>query len=368
MLPLAYFGIESNAFNLVMDLLILFAAVLYLSLIYWTYADARRRIVGPDADRLRDGGVAVPVRGHARVHDPAPAGVPRGRARARTGDAGGGGAPAPARSRPVPALRLSDRAGLHPLPELPAQVEGAVRELLQAARIGRGRSARTARRRSRMRPRAVVPADLRSVGAAPRRDSAAEGEELAVATYEDGRTAAGDPGAGVTVPELRAAQADLRSVVPVRARDAPKTSCRDPTAKEPMDRTLILVKPDAFARSLTRRDPRALRAQGAAHRGAAPDDDDARAGRAPLCRARARSRSSASSSTSSPRARSSRWCSRAPTAVGAARQVIGATNPLEAAPGLDPRRLRGRDGRELGARLGLAGVGGARGGACSSRG
>jgi len=47
MLPLAYFGIESNAFNLVIDLLILFAAVLYLSLIYWTYADGRRRIEDP---------------------------------------------------------------------------------------------------------------------------------------------------------------------------------------------------------------------------------------------------------------------------------------------------------------------------------
>ena len=45
--PLAYFGIESNAFNLVIDLLILFAVVLYLALIYWTYADARRRIVDP---------------------------------------------------------------------------------------------------------------------------------------------------------------------------------------------------------------------------------------------------------------------------------------------------------------------------------
>ncbi len=47
MLPLAYFGIESNAFNLVIDLLILFAVVLYLSLLYWTYADARRRILDP---------------------------------------------------------------------------------------------------------------------------------------------------------------------------------------------------------------------------------------------------------------------------------------------------------------------------------
>jgi hypothetical protein len=43
----AYFGIESSGLNLVVDLLILFIAVLYLSLIYWTYADARRRILDP---------------------------------------------------------------------------------------------------------------------------------------------------------------------------------------------------------------------------------------------------------------------------------------------------------------------------------
>jgi len=47
MLPLGYFGIESSGLNLVVDLLILFVVVLYLSLIYWTYADARRRIVDP---------------------------------------------------------------------------------------------------------------------------------------------------------------------------------------------------------------------------------------------------------------------------------------------------------------------------------
>jgi hypothetical protein len=45
--PLAYFGIESSGLNLVVDLLILFVAVFYLSLIYWTYADARRRILDP---------------------------------------------------------------------------------------------------------------------------------------------------------------------------------------------------------------------------------------------------------------------------------------------------------------------------------
>jgi hypothetical protein len=47
MLPLAYFGIESSGLTLVIDLLILFVVVLYLSLIYWTYTDARRRITDP---------------------------------------------------------------------------------------------------------------------------------------------------------------------------------------------------------------------------------------------------------------------------------------------------------------------------------
>src|SRR5205807_7605058 len=42
-----YFGIESSGLNLVIDLLILFVVVLYLALIYWTYADARRRIEDP---------------------------------------------------------------------------------------------------------------------------------------------------------------------------------------------------------------------------------------------------------------------------------------------------------------------------------
>jgi hypothetical protein len=45
--PIAYFGIESTGLTLAIDLLILFAVVLYGSLIYWTYADARRRIEDP---------------------------------------------------------------------------------------------------------------------------------------------------------------------------------------------------------------------------------------------------------------------------------------------------------------------------------
>jgi Double zinc ribbon len=45
--PLAYFGIESSGLNLAVDLLILFVVVLYFALVYWTYADARRRILDP---------------------------------------------------------------------------------------------------------------------------------------------------------------------------------------------------------------------------------------------------------------------------------------------------------------------------------
>jgi hypothetical protein len=45
--PIAYFGIESSGLTLAIDLLILFAVVLYCALVYWTYADARRRIEDP---------------------------------------------------------------------------------------------------------------------------------------------------------------------------------------------------------------------------------------------------------------------------------------------------------------------------------
>jgi hypothetical protein len=45
--PLAYFGIESSGLSLVVDLVVLCAAVVWLALVYWAYADARRRIEDP---------------------------------------------------------------------------------------------------------------------------------------------------------------------------------------------------------------------------------------------------------------------------------------------------------------------------------
>jgi hypothetical protein len=44
---LAVFGINSDGLNLAINLLILFLIVIYLALVYWTYMDARRRIVDP---------------------------------------------------------------------------------------------------------------------------------------------------------------------------------------------------------------------------------------------------------------------------------------------------------------------------------
>jgi RNA polymerase subunit RPABC4/transcription elongation factor Spt4 len=44
---LAVFGINNSGLNLAVDLLILFLVVIWLALVYWTYADARRRISDP---------------------------------------------------------------------------------------------------------------------------------------------------------------------------------------------------------------------------------------------------------------------------------------------------------------------------------
>src|SRR2546423_11465740 len=41
------FGIKNNTINLVVDLLVLFLVVIWLALVYWPYADARRRIGDP---------------------------------------------------------------------------------------------------------------------------------------------------------------------------------------------------------------------------------------------------------------------------------------------------------------------------------
>src|ERR1700754_1989920 len=43
----ALFGITNNSLNLAVNLVLLFLIVLWIALIYWTFADARRRIEDP---------------------------------------------------------------------------------------------------------------------------------------------------------------------------------------------------------------------------------------------------------------------------------------------------------------------------------
>ena len=47
MLAPAIFGIKNSGVNLAIDLIILFLVVIWLALVYWTFADARRRISDP---------------------------------------------------------------------------------------------------------------------------------------------------------------------------------------------------------------------------------------------------------------------------------------------------------------------------------
>jgi hypothetical protein len=47
MLTFAIFGIHNSALRLAVELVILFLVVIWLALVYWTYADARRRIADP---------------------------------------------------------------------------------------------------------------------------------------------------------------------------------------------------------------------------------------------------------------------------------------------------------------------------------
>jgi hypothetical protein len=47
MAPLAVFGITNDGLNLAVNLLLLFLVVLWIALVFWTHADAKRRIADP---------------------------------------------------------------------------------------------------------------------------------------------------------------------------------------------------------------------------------------------------------------------------------------------------------------------------------
>ena len=221
-------------------------------------------IVGCCARRV----AAVPVRRDGRLHDRAPAGVPRRRARARARDAGGRGAPAGARL-PRSARTASSTWRRTSCAARTACASSRTRAGTAASRWTRsGRSARTAR------PRCPGYARRPAGGAVARRRA---------------RSSSGATASLETPPY-------------------PLTNPR--RTEHPMDRTLILVKPDAFARGLTgeiiaRFERKGLTIVALKHMQVTEDlakqhyaEHEA-------------SRSSASSSSSSPPRRSSPWSSRA---------------------------------------------------------
>ena len=101
----ALFGIENDGLNLAVNLLVFFLFVIWVALVYWTYADASRRLEDPMLVGVRDRRRAVPVHRHDRLHDRASAGVPGGPPRARDRGEGGREAPRAAREPHLPQLR-----------------------------------------------------------------------------------------------------------------------------------------------------------------------------------------------------------------------------------------------------------------------
>ena len=184
---------------------------------------------GPGAGRLRDRRLAVPVRRHDRLLDPAPAGVPRRQARARARDPRLGAARAPARGGVVPELRAPGRAHLPALPELPRPDQGPVRVVRQADR-----------------PALVdlpVLRDARS--AAPRRPSAAAIE----APRQGAGLVGGRIAAREAAPQLalgRVAQRLRRRAAPAPARVRARPRRRAPTASRARRRR---ARPGASARA-----------------------------------------------------------------------------------------------------------------------
>ena len=69
---LAVFGIENDGLNLAVNLLLLFLVVIWLALIYWTWADARRRIEDPMLVACATAASLFPFVGHDRLPDRAP--------------------------------------------------------------------------------------------------------------------------------------------------------------------------------------------------------------------------------------------------------------------------------------------------------
>ena len=181
MLTFGVFGIDNDALNTAVNVLILVLVVVWVALVFWTFADARRRIDDPMLVGCATLASLFPFVGtivYTIVRPPEYLDDVRLRelemqaaeARLRA-----------ARLPAVPALRLRGQGRLPALPELHAQAQGALllvrqadRPRVEAVPVLRGRDRRrpppSARRRRRAAPTSEEQAVARAaaVAAPPR--------------------------------------------------------------------------------------------------------------------------------------------------------------------------------------------------------
>ena len=278
---LAVFGIDNDGLNLAVNLLILFLVVIWLALIYWTYADARRRIADPMLVGCATAASLFPFVGtivYMIVRPPEYLEDVRERELEIAGRRG--------------AARRRER---HACPYCGFEVEN---DFLRCPSCLRKLKEPCSDCGKPLDPRwKICPYCEAEVGQAaeprPRRARRPQGDPRRRAPPR-GRRRRGRPRA--EAPPRLAASAHATGSADLRGAR--------------MDRTLILVKPDAFARGLTgeiiaRFERKGLRIAAMKHMtvtGSWPS------GTTPST---ARSRSSASWSSSSPAARWWPWCSRA---------------------------------------------------------
>ena len=280
MAALAVFGITNDGLNLAVNLLLLFLVVLWFALVYWTYADARRRIADPMLVGCATAASLFPfvgtivyliVRPPEYLEDVRERELEIAAAEARLAS-------------------LEHEA----CPYCGFEVE---RSFLRCPSCLRRLKEPCATCGKPLDPRwKLCPYCEAEIGqpAPPQRRERRPARQPR-STRRAGPTGRPPPSAHPRGPATR----------------PPSGRLKPTTERSRMDRTLILVKPDAFERGLTGEIDRPLRAQGPQDRRDEAHDRRPRAWPSSTTPSTSTSRSSATSWTSSPAGRSWRWCSRA---------------------------------------------------------
>ena len=281
-MTLALFGIENDGLNLAVNLLVFFLVVIWVALVYWTYADASRRLDDPMLVGCATAASLFPFIGTIVYTIVRPPEYLEDRHERELEIKAAEKRLALLENRTCRNCGAEVDPSLPALPELHAQAEGAVRELRQAARPalagvpllrGRGRRRRCGQAASRAASAARAPrteAGKRAEADAERTERRERRAPSASGPREHDRT---PPGPRRRPDRGRAAHDVAAAAQPVRSRAA-----HEPHA-DPRKARRLRTQPH-------RRGDRALRAQGPAHRGAEADAGRPRARGAALRRAR----------------------------------------------------------------------------------